>query len=276
MPEGKIKHVADDESLRNVLRGERALTFQIVPVLHAANAAGRTAFQPGSKSIRIRHQLGVGIGDKHRATTLEPSRDGRLQRVVVAAAATESVEVESGILRKWPVELALFEVCRAQCAREVLAERIVRNSDRLGDSGQLQRVCVKLALSLRDEAVMDLVNVGVELLQMHPVGSGVCNVHEETGRQFALNVQVVLLQISVFLNGIAGCRKVVLSQNVLRHIRLRVAPRDRYQGACTILVERSLPGTGEICSTTGCGQRASVLIQGGTGSQPTIVAGEER
>ena len=38
LPNGTIKHVADDQVLANLLRGERLLSRQVVPVLDAAIA----------------------------------------------------------------------------------------------------------------------------------------------------------------------------------------------------------------------------------------------
>src|SRR5262249_47020232 len=94
----------------------------------------------------------------------------------------------------------------------------------------------------------------------------------ETGGQFALDVKIVLLQISVFLDCVAGGGKVVLGQDVLRDVRLRIASSDRDQRAGTSFVERSLSSPGKIGSATRRRQRTSVLIQRGTGSQAAIVA----
>src|SRR5260370_40714376 len=110
---------------------------------------------------------------------------------------------------------------------------------------------------------------------MHTMQSRVGNVGEEPSWQFTLDVEVVLLQISVLLDGITGCRKVVLRQNVLRDVRLRVAPRDPNQGARTVLVEWSLPRTAKIGRAARRGQDASVLIERRAGRQAGIVAGEE-
>src|SRR4030081_3931271 len=96
---------------------------------------------------------------------------------------------------------------------------------------------------------------------MHSVGSGERNIDKEAAGQFTLDIKVVLLQISVLLDGVASCRKVVLRQNVLRHVRLRVAPRDRDQGARTILVERPLSGTSKIRGAAGRAQCTGVRIQ---------------
>jgi hypothetical protein len=58
---------------------------------------------------------------------------------------------------------------------------------------------------------------------MDAMRAGVRDVREEAKRQLALDIEIPLLVISVLLNGLAGCREVVLRQNILRHVRLRIA-----------------------------------------------------
>ena len=84
---------------------------------------------------------------------------------------------------------------------------------------------------------------------MDAVRTRISNVSKEAQRQFALDVKVPLLVVSVFLHGVSRRREVVLRQDVLRNIRLRVAARYGDQvvsaKACVEvpLVERSqLPG----------------------------------
>ena len=106
----------------------------------------------------------------------------RLQSVVIAAAATEAVEVQARILRVGPIKLALDQTRRPKTARKVLAEGIVRAQEwpRAGQTWpQRNRLASgKLARRLRDEAVRNLVDVGVELLQVHAVRSGIGHVDE--------------------------------------------------------------------------------------------------
>ena len=102
-------------------------------------------------------------------------------------------------------------------------------SSRLVDGHRGRTAASELARGLRDQAVRDLVDVGVRLLKMHTVRSSVGHVSEESTGQLALEVQVVLLQVAVLLHGVAGSREIVLGQNVLRHIRLGVAARHGRQ-----------------------------------------------
>ncbi len=58
---------------------------------------------------------------------------------------------------------------------------------------------------------------------MDTVSSRISNVGKEAQRQFALDVKIPLLGVPVLLHGVSRGRKVVLSQDVLRDVRLRVA-----------------------------------------------------
>ncbi len=88
MTKGEIEDIADHESLRNILRGERLFSFQIVPILNLPDAAGRT-FQPTGQGIGVAQEFRIGIGDQHGTAAGEPARHRSLQRVVGAATATE-------------------------------------------------------------------------------------------------------------------------------------------------------------------------------------------
>ena len=64
--------------------------------------------------------------------------------------------------------------------------------DRYGLTGR------ELSRSLRDKGIRDLVDVGVVLLQVNAVRSGVGNVHKEAVGQLTLDVQIELLNIARF------------------------------------------------------------------------------
>src|SRR5262249_1762899 len=45
-PKRQIQNVVDDQALSDILRGERALRLEVVPILDVTHAAGRAALQP--------------------------------------------------------------------------------------------------------------------------------------------------------------------------------------------------------------------------------------
>ena len=87
-----------------------------------------------------------------------------------------------------------------QVARKIHIERISRRglSDCRCTAGS------RLLRCLRNEAVRYLIDVGIELLQMHTVRSRIRQIDKETGGQLALDTEVPLLYVSVFLERIGG------------------------------------------------------------------------
>src|SRR5207248_10410289 len=115
--EGEIKDGADNQPLRDILRGERTLLFQVVPVLDGPDTTSDPDLQPGSESISGGKKLGVGVSDKHGTAAHEPSRDRCLQRVIRTAAAALTVQVQSRILWEWPIKLAHSQTARRRRGR---------------------------------------------------------------------------------------------------------------------------------------------------------------
>src|SRR5580692_1985898 len=127
-----------------------------------------------------------------------------------------------------------------------------------------------------NEAVRDLVDVGVGLLQMHTVRTGIGNIGEEPAGQLTLDVEVILLKISVLLHGVAGIGEVVLRQGILRNIGLWVAAcygcnhirtRAGHRLPCCpilALIKWSCAGTHE-CATAERGLSTSILVERGSG-----------
>ena len=93
---------------------------------------------------------------------------------------------------------------------------------------------------------------------MDAVCASISNVGKEAEGQLALDVKVPLLRVPVLLHGVACRREVVLRQDVLRNIGLRVAAGygDQVVGpyASGSLVERprSETGEGSVASTGMC------------------------
>ena len=94
-----------------------------------------------------------------------------------------------------PVKLTLDNV-RSQLSGKNLVERIRR--DFLRDRNRLS--CCFLRCRFANEMVRYLVDIGVELRQVHAVRSGISNVSEESPGQFALDAEVPLLHVSVLLH----------------------------------------------------------------------------
>ena len=91
---GQVIHVADHQALGHVLRRERPLSLEVVPVLHFSD----TALQPGCQGIRVGEEFFVGVGSQERSAALEPFGDCDLERVVVAGAAAIPGKADATIL----------------------------------------------------------------------------------------------------------------------------------------------------------------------------------
>ena len=71
---------------------------------------------------------------------------------------------------------------------------------------------------------------------MHTVRTCIGDIGKESAGQLTLDIEVPLLHISIFLYRVAGRRKVVLVQNVLRYVRLRIPSGYRSQVADVMTV----------------------------------------
>jgi hypothetical protein len=71
----KIQHIADYQTLWNVLGRERALSLVVVVVLDSAGGH----LQPIRERISIADQFGVGVGNQQRSSAGEPALDGQLE-----------------------------------------------------------------------------------------------------------------------------------------------------------------------------------------------------
>jgi hypothetical protein len=63
MTERQIEDVTNDQTLRDILRRERTLSVEIVPVLNLSDAARGPVLEPTGQRIGVRQQLGVGVSD---------------------------------------------------------------------------------------------------------------------------------------------------------------------------------------------------------------------
>jgi len=123
--------------------------------------------------------------------------------VVNTVAATLPVEVQAGILRKWPIKLTLNKKSRCQTLRKSRAEGIASRGDDLRNCDRLS--CSRLGSRLPDEAVWYLVDIGIEQRQVYAMRSGVSNIDEETRGQLALNIQIPLLHGPILLDRVPCC-----------------------------------------------------------------------
>src|ERR1700756_2492259 len=56
----QVENITDDQSLRNILRGQRTFGTRMVIVLNAAYSC----FEPRREGIGIADELGIGVGNK--------------------------------------------------------------------------------------------------------------------------------------------------------------------------------------------------------------------
>src|ERR1700694_4826404 len=140
---------------------------------------------------------------------MEPLRYRHLQRIVPAAAAGVTLNVKPGVLWVSTVQLPLNQTRRSQITRQIDTEGVVGRTYLLSnyDVGvrvaRLNTVGVILRGSLRNEAVWDLVDVGVKLLQVNAVRSRVGHIREDAPRQFSLDVEVPLLHVPRLIKSVA-------------------------------------------------------------------------
>jgi hypothetical protein len=59
--EGKVKDIADDQPLSNILRRKGTFILEVRMILNGTRAA---ALKPVCQCIRIADELGIGIGDQ--------------------------------------------------------------------------------------------------------------------------------------------------------------------------------------------------------------------
>src|SRR5712692_3663722 len=233
MAEGQIKHVADHEALRDILGGQGPLGLQVVPILNLSHAPSASSLQPGRERVCVREKLCVGIGHQHGTAASEAPHDGCLQGVVIAAAATLPVEVQARVLREGPIKLTLYKphrdrrarLTRGQTSRKIHAEGIVCHKDGLRNRNRLTGRLLLRRLS--NETVWYLVDVGIELRQVHAMSPSVSHVDEETRGQLALKIQIPLLHGPILLDGEPCCREALLSENVSRRSGRESAPSRR-------------------------------------------------
>src|SRR5208283_6022412 len=98
MTERKVENIADDKALGNILRGKRPFSIQVVPVLYLTHATS-WSFQPARQRIGVAHEFGVRVSHQQSAAALESAGDSSLQRVVIAAAAAVTIQVQPVVLR---------------------------------------------------------------------------------------------------------------------------------------------------------------------------------
>src|SRR5712692_10711766 len=141
-----------------------------------------------------------------------------------------TVEVKAVVLREWPIKLTLCKVSRRQTSRKIHAEGIVCHRNELRNCHRLS--CSRLGSRLFDEAVWYLVDVGIELRQVHAMSPSVSHIDKETRGQLALKIQIPLLHRPILLDCVPCCRETLLSENECRRRRWRVsAGRDDQRGA---------------------------------------------
>src|SRR5947209_4098218 len=121
--------------------------------------------------------------------------------MVNTAAATLPVEVQARVLREGPIKLTLYKISRSQTSRKIHAEGI--SSDGLRNCHCLS--CRRLGSRLADETVWYLVDVGIELRQVHAMSPSVSHIDEETRGQLALKIQIPLLHGPILLDGVPCC-----------------------------------------------------------------------
>src|SRR6266480_1192897 len=145
--------------------------------------------------------------------------------MVSTAAATLPVEVQARVLRERPVKLTLCKVSRRQTSRKIHAEGIVCHGNELRNCHRLS--CSRLGSRLFDETVWYLVDVGIELRQVHAMSPSVSHIDEETRGQLALKIQIPLLHGPILLDCVPCCREALLSKNVSRRSARESAPGGR-------------------------------------------------
>src|SRR4030095_957104 len=106
---------------------------------------------------------------------------------------------------------------------------------------------------------------------MDTVRACIGRIDEDSTGKFPLNIEIPLLQVSVFLFGIS-CRRIrSLVNGILGHVWLGTASGDWNQSIGQ-LSEWTLVGAGENVSTRKC---TSVGVECGRRSQPLVIAREE-
>src|SRR5271156_5496296 len=276
----QVQHVADDEALGNVLRGERILTPQIVPILHVADAAVAAALQPRGDGVRVRNELGVSVRHKERATAIEALRRGELERVVAASAAANASQLHVAILREGAVQLPLNQTAISQAAGQVHGERV--SGGLLGNRHGTCAAGSELLRGLSDEAVGNLIDVDALIRgfgQVYTVRTGIRDVQEHTPRQLSLDVQVPLLNVAR-----ARLGKAVRGQRRL----LQTKGRDIWQGIPThrsgnrrtkrsrLRASKDIAGAGGGSSGPTCtSERAATGVERARRIQPLCGAGKE-
>jgi len=114
MPEGKVKHITDDQALGHILRRERPFAGQIIPVLHLAHAACIAILKPTGLGVGIAQQFGVRVSHQQGATALESASYRGLERIIGANSAPKLSQAHIVVLRVRAIKLSKIHCVAGQ------------------------------------------------------------------------------------------------------------------------------------------------------------------